>query len=381
MKESQIVYFDNAATTPIDARVVESMLPYFSGNFGNPSSIHAEGRKAKNAIEKSRKTIASIFNAAPSEVFFTSGGTESDNTALISSVYTNSIKNIITSPIEHHAVLHTAQWLENSGKVKVHYVHIDENGNIDFQHLEQLLKLYPHSLVSLMHANNELGNLYDISSIAQVCKEYQCIYHSDTVQTIGHHSFDLQSLDLDFLVGSAHKFHGPKGIGFLYINSKTKINPFLHGGAQERNMRGGTENVYGIIGMTKALEIAYEELDKNEAHILELKKHAIQELTKYVQGIEFNGASADIQKSLNTVINMSIPESDDNDMLLFNLDIKNIAVSGGSACSSGTDIGSHVLKYIKANPRRGHIRLSLSRANTKTELDYFIKSLIQILEK
>ena len=373
------VYFDNAATTPLDTEVWEAMTPHFLESYGNPSSIHSHGRQARSAIEKSRKTIAELLNTSPSEIFFTSGGTEADNMAICSSVNTFGLKHAITSKVEHHAVLHTLENLEKKGKLKLSYVNLDEKGSIDYGHLEELLNQNSRSLVSLMHANNEIGNLSDIDKIGEICHEHQAIFHSDTVQAMGHYTHDLSAGKYDFVVGAAHKFHGPKGSGFLYINSKNKIDPMILGGAQERNMRGGTENVAGIVGIAKALEIAYRDLDDDTKHIQALKSRMINSLTEQIPGVSFNGRSDDPKESLYTVLNVSLPESEDNEMLLFSLDIKKISASGGSACASGTDIGSHVLKALNTDPKRGAVRFSFSKFNTIEEVDYTVNTLAEMV--
>lgn len=375
------IYLDNAATTPMDSEVLDTMLPYMQHNFGNPSSIHSQGRAARAAIEVARKTIAGLLNTSPSEIFFTSGGTEADNTALIGSVNSLGITHAITSDIEHHAVLHCLEDLEKNGRIRLSKVNLDKSGVLEISHLEELLQQNPQSLVSLMHGNNELGNINDLNQIGILCEKYNAIFHSDTVQTVGHYKHDLQQLKVDFIVGSAHKFHGPKGVGFLYIKGKRKINPFIHGGAQERNMRGGTENIYGIIGMAKALEIAYRDMEVHAAHIQKLKTRMTAQLQEQIVGVAFNGDQSDLSKNLYTVLNVSLPASDDNDMLLFNLDINKISASGGSACSSGTDIGSHVLSHLKVNPRRGHVRFSFSRFNTEAEIDYAVNQLVKLVGK
>ena len=371
------VYLDNAATTPVDEHVFETMKPYFNKIFGNPSSIHTHGREAKAAIEKSRKTIADLLNTTPSEIFFTSGGTEADNTAIRCSVETSGIQHCITSRIEHHAVLHTMELLEKQGQIKLSYVNLSEDGHIDYDHLEQLLRQGNKSLVSLMHANNEIANLTDISQVGEMCKEYGAVFHSDTVQTMGHYIHDLQQLHAQCIVGSAHKFHGPKGVGFLYVNREHKINPFIYGGAQERNMRGGTENVCGIIGLTKALEVAYENMEEHRKYIEGLKNRMIASLRQAIPGVDFNGDCTSGEKSLYTILNVCLPESDDNEMLLFNLDISKISASGGSACSSGSNVGSHVLTALKTDPNRGAIRFSFSKYNTKEEIDYTVEKLAE----
>lgn len=375
------VYLDNAATTAIDKEVWEAMSPYFLEFVGNPSSIHSHGREVRSAIEKSRKKIAALLNTSPSEIFFTSGGTEADNTAICSSVETMGIQHAISSKAEHHAVLHTLEALAKKGTIKLSFVNLDKKGNLDMNHLEELLSKNPQSLVSLMHANNEIGNIYDINAIGSLCRDYSAIFHSDTVQSMGHYIHNLSNEIPDFLVGAAHKFHGPKGAGFLYINHRNKLKPLIHGGSQERNMRGGTENIAGIVGLAKALEIAYRDMDADRKYIEGLKKRMIASLKDRIPGVSFNGESENLDKSLYTVLNVSLPESDDNDMLLFGLDIKKISVSGGSACTSGTDIGSHVLTAIGANPKRGAIRFSFSKFTTVEEIDYTIECLSELVNK
>ncbi len=377
----QRYYFDNAATTPLDPQVLEAMLPYLQNNFGNPSSIHAHGREVRSAIEKARKSVANLLNCSTSEIFFTSGGTEADNTAIINSVTKYNIKHAITSKIEHHAVLHTLQSLENQGVLQLSYVDLDEKGHVDLSHLEQLLAANGHTLLSLMHGNNEVGNLLDLEAVSSICKNYNVVFHSDTVQTMGHYKHDLQKIGIDFIVGAAHKFHGPKGVGFLYINGGMKIDPFIHGGSQERNMRGGTENVYGIIGLAKALEIAYSEMESHKIHIEKLKLRLKEGLKAKIPTIAFNGDSENLNKSLYTVLNVSFPPMDEADMLLFNLDINKISASGGSACTSGSNIGSHVLTALGVSSERPSVRFSFSKYNTLEEVDYVIEKVAEIIKK
>jgi cysteine desulfurase len=368
------VYLDNAATTPIDKEVLKSVYEVMESHYGNPSSIHTHGREVRTLIEKARKSVASILHASPSEFFFTSGGTEADNMAIRCSIIDYGIRNVITSVIEHHAVLHSLQDLERSGLIQLNYVNIDERGSVDYQHLEELLDTNERSFVSLMQANNELGTLTDIERVGELCEKYNAIFHCDTVQSMGHYPHDLNKLKVHFLVCAAHKLHGPKGVGFLYINHKIKINPMIFGGSQERNMRGGTENVYGIVGLAKALEIAYAEMEEHHQYIQGLKSYMIDQLRINIPGIEFNGET-DSEKSLYTVLNVSFPEMDMAEMLLFSLDIAGISASGGSACSSGTNIGSHVLNGIQANPNRPAVRFSFSKYNSKEEIDYVIVKL------
>ena len=365
------VYLDNAATTPFDKEVLKAMYQVMETDHGNPSSIHSHGREVRTLIEKARKTVAGLLHASPSEFFFTSGGTEADNMAIRCGIIDYGIKHAITSLIEHHAVLHTLQALEKSGDIRLSYVNIDSKGLIDYNHLEELLSSNERSFVSLMHANNELGTLTDIEAVGELCEKYNAIFHSDTVQTMGHYPHDLSRLKVHFLVCAAHKLHGPKGVGFLYIHHAIKINPMIFGGSQERNMRGGTENVYGIIGLAKSLEIAYEGMEEHHEYIQGLKTYMMKELVKNVPGIEFNGETTP-EKSLYTVLNVSFPEMEMAEMLLFSLDIAGISASGGSACSSGTNIGSHVLNGIHANPDRPAVRFSFSKLNTREEIDYVV---------
>ena len=365
------VYLDNAATTPFDKEVLKAMYQVMETDHGNPSSIHSHGREVRTLIEKARKTVAGLLHASPSEFFFTSGGTEADNMAIRCGIIDYGIKHAITSLIEHHAVLHTLQALEKSGDIRLSYVNIDSKGLIDYKHLEELLSSNERSFVSLMHANNELGTLTDIEAVGELCEKYNAIFHSDTVQTMGHYPHDLSRLKVHFLVCAAHKLHGPKGVGFLYIHHAIKINPMIFGGSQERNMRGGTENVYGIIGLAKSLEIAYEGMEEHHEYIQGLKTYMMEELVKNVPGIEFNGETTP-DKSLYTVLNVSFPEMEMAEMLLFSLDIAGISASGGSACSSGTNIGSHVLNGIHANPDRPAVRFSFSKLNTREEIDYVV---------
>lgn len=356
------------------------MYEVMETQFGNPSSIHSHGREVRTVVEKARKTIAGILNASPSELFFTSGGTEADNMAIRCGIIDHGIKHAITSEIEHHAVIHTLQSLEKAGQISLSYVRIDPKGNVDMAHLGELLQNNQRSFVSLMHANNELGTLTDIEAVGDLCEEYGALYHCDTVQTMGHYRHDLSKLKIHFMVCAAHKLHGPKGVGFLFINHKVKINPLIFGGAQERNMRGGTENVYGIVGLAKSLELAYQHMDEHQSHIQGLKSYMMEQLEQTVPGIAFNGET-DPDKSLYTVLNVSFPEMDMAEMLLFSLDIAGISASGGSACSSGTNIGSHVLNGIKANPDRPAVRFSFSKYNTKDEVDYAVEKIREICKK
>jgi cysteine desulfurase len=361
------IYLDNAATTKIDPEVIRAMLPVLENVHGNPSSIHKDGREARAIIEQCRKDIAAHFNASPSEIFFTSGGTEADNMILRGAVNDLGIERIITSPMEHHAVLHTVEFLKEQG-VELLLVKGNEKGQLDMEELKAILPSDKKTLLSLMHANNEVGNLIPLAKIGALCKEHGVLFHSDTVQTMGHYRFDLEAIHLDFATCSAHKLHGPKGIGFIYIRNTNKLKPMLTGGAQERNMRAGTENIYGIVGLAKSLELAYSHLEEHEAHIREIKGYMIEELKRAIPEVKFNGDCCS-EDSLYTVLNVSFPPTEMNEMFLFNLDIAGISASGGSACSSGTQVGSHVLQALQASPDRPSIRFSFSRYNSKEDID------------
>lgn len=374
------VYLDNAATTPIAKEVVEAMIPVLENGFGNPSSTHFYGRQTKALIETSRRTVAKLLNCQASEIIFTSGGTEADNMALFSSVQLMGVKHIITTTIEHHAVGHTAEAIEKAGLAKVSYVKIDEKGHVDLADLERLLQTGEKTLVSLMHANNEIATLIPIKKISEICRKYNALFHSDTVQTMGHYTFDLADLDIDFITCAAHKFHGPKGIGFLYVNKNVKVEALIHGGAQERGLRGGTENVYGIVGLAKAMELAYEDVQAHQTHVQQLKSYMIEQLKASFDTISFHGET-DPARSLYTVLNVCFPKTDKAGILLFTLDLKGVAVSGGSACSSGAAKGSHVLEGINADMTRPNTRFSFSRYTTKEEIDYALEQIRIVFEK
>jgi cysteine desulfurase len=374
------VYLDNAATTPIAKEVIEAMLPVLENGFGNPSSTHFFGRQTKALIETSRRTIAQLINCKASEIIFTSGGTEADNMALFSSVHLMGVKHIITSTIEHHAVGHTAEAIEKAGLAKISYVKIDEKGQVDLADLERLLQSGEKTLVSLMHANNEIATLIPLKKVSEICRKYNALFHSDTVQTMGHYAFDLADLDIDFITCAAHKIHGPKGIGFLYVNKNVKVEALIHGGAQERGFRGGTENVYGIVGLAKAMELAYEDVAAHQAHVQELKTYMIQQLKASFKTISFHGET-DPERSLYTVLNVCFPKTDKAGMLLFTLELKGVAVSGGSACTSGASKGSHVLEGINADMSRPNARFSFSRYTTKEEIDYALEQVKIVFEK
>ena len=369
------VYLDNAATTPIDKEVLKEMMPLLENNFGNPSSIHSFGRISRSIVEAARKNVSKHLRCSPGEIFFTSGGTEADNMAIRCGMVDLGINHAITSRIEHNAVLHPLEEMSSKGLIKLSYVNLDEKGNIDLFHLEKLLKSNNRSFISLMHANNEIGNLLDIMTVGEMCKTYNAIFHSDTVQTMSHYTFNLSDLPIHFITGAAHKFHGPKGNGFLYINSDISINPLISGGGQERNMRAGTENVYGIAGLSKAMDISYRNLSQHRAHIESLKLHMIRGLKDNIPGVEFNGESENLQNSLYTVLNVLFPKTEIGEMLFYNLDILGIASPAGSACSSGSNLGSHVLKAIGCDMSRPSLRFSFSRYNTAEEIDYTVNQL------
>ena len=376
----QVVYFDNAATTPLDPEVLEAMLPFLGQHYGNPSSLHGPGRQVRAAIENARKTVAHLLGAAPAEIAFTSGGTEADNAAIFGSVRALGLRHAVTSRLEHHAVLHPLQALAQAGDLELSYVRHDAQGRLDLAHLDELLAAHPRGLVSLMHGNNEIGNLNDIGAIGAICARHAAVFHTDTVQTMGHYRHDVRALQNHFLVGSAHKFHGPKGVGFLYTRPGTPAAPLIHGGAQERNVRAGTENVYGIVGLAKALEIAYRDMAAHRAHVQQLKDRFIAKLRAEVAGVRFNGCSADADHSLYTVLSVSLPPSAISEMLLFNLDISKIAASGGSACTSGAQAGSHVLEALGGDPDRATVRFSLSKMNTADEVDYAVAQLAKLYQ-
>ena len=377
-KQVNRIYFDNAATTPLDPVVLEAMMPYFTDKFGNPSSIYSYGRESRLAIENARKSVARILNAHPAEIFFTSGGTESSNTAIAASIHDLGCRHIITSPIEHHATSHTVEHIACQEGVKLSMVKLLDNGHVDLNDLEQLLANSDEKcLVTLMHANNEIGNMIDLHAVGNICKKYGAIFHSDTVQTVGHFPFDLRSTPVHFITGSGHKFHGPKGVGILYINENVRIKPYIHGGAQERNMRAGTENLYGIVGFAKALELATEQYEAQSSYINGLKLYMMEKVKNVVPGITFNGDP--LGRSLYTVLSVSFPKTEKSEMILFALDMNNICVSGGSACTSGADQGSHVIRAINNDPNQVTVRFSFSKHNTKEEIDFVVEKLKEMI--
>ncbi|HTI92246.1 MAG TPA: cysteine desulfurase family protein [Puia sp.] len=372
------IYFDNAATTSLDPQVLEVMMPYLTDKFGNPSSIYSYGRESRLAIENGRKSVAKILNAHPAEIFFTSGGTESSNTAISAAVRDLGCLHIITSPLEHHATLHTVEHLHKRGEAALSFVNLLPNGHIDLEDLEHKLATSAEkTLVSLMHANNEIGNILDIQAVGELCKLYGAIFHSDTVQTVGHFPFDLRNTPVHFITGAGHKFHGPKGVGLLYINENVRISPFIHGGSQERNMRAGTESVYGIVGFARALELATANYEADSSYIKGLKVYMMEQLKKQVKGISFNGDP--LGRSLYTVLSVSFPKTEKSEMLLFNLDINHICASGGSACTSGAEQGSHVIRAINNNPNQVTVRFSFCKHNTREQVETVVTKLRDLI--
>ena len=376
------VYFDNAATTKIRDEVIDNMSIVLKDCFGNPSSTHSYGRSAKSYIETSRKSIAKILNCDPGEIIFNSGGTESDNSILKCAVKDLGVKHIISSKIEHHAITHTLEELKIQG-VNVNYVKLSENGNVDIDNLEYLLSFNDEpKLVTLMYINNEIGNILNVKRVSNLCQKYNSFFHTDAVQAVGHYKIDLKSINIDFLSSAAHKFHGPKGVGFTFINKSTKIKSFICGGPQERGLRAGTESVHNIVGMTKALEIADKNMEQEAKHVLSIKEYMIDNLKKLFPDIHFNGESGDIKNSTYTILNVCLPISNDKAAMLdFNLDLKGIACSRGSACQSGSSEGSHVLNEIQSEEQKKFpsVRFSFSHNNKIEEVDYLIDTLKELI--
>lgn len=374
----QRIYLDNAATTSLDPIVLEAMMPYLTEHFGNPSSIYSYGRETKMAIEKARKSVAKNLNVRPAEIFFTSGGTESSNTAINCAIHNLNCKRIISSTLEHHATLHTVEYFNQFEGIPVDMVKLDEKGRVDLDDLRLLLANSEEKcLVTLMHANNEVGNILPIEKVGALCKEYGAIFHCDTVQTIGHYPLDLKNSGAHFASCAAHKFHGPKGVGMLYINENITAKPMMNGGAQERNMRAGTENLYGIVGLAKALEISLADLEKDREYIYGLKKHMIEKINENFPDASFNGDYDG--DCLYTVLNIGFPYCSKTEMLLMNLDIAGICISGGSACSSGAQKGSHVISAIYPGKNEVPIRFSFAKHNTIEEIDYTIGKIKELI--
>jgi cysteine desulfurase len=375
----QRIYFDNAATTSLAPEVLEAMMPYLTEKFGNPSSIYSYGRETRLAIEQARKSVAKNLGAKPAEIFFTSGGTESSNTVLNAAITDLGCKHIISSPIEHHATLHTVTHLAKLHNLKLSFVQILSNGHIDMDHLTALLAgTKDKTIVSIMHANNEIGNMIDMEAVGQLCKQYQAYFHSDTVQTVGHFPFELSKLPVDFITGAGHKFHGPKGVGILYINENVKISPLVHGGSQERNMRAGTENLYGIVGFAKALELATEKYQEDRTYIQSLKQYLHDQMIAKIPTVSFNGDP--FGRSLYNLLSVNFPKNEKTEMILFNLDMHHVCASGGSACSSGAQQGSHVINALNKGSEIVTVRFSFSKHNTKAEIDQVVTALLTMLK-
>jgi cysteine desulfurase len=375
----QRIYFDNAATTPLAPEVLEAMMPYLTEKFGNPSSIYSYGRETRLAIEQARKSVAKNLGAKPAEIFFTSGGTESSNTVLNAAINDLGCKHIISSPIEHHATLHTVTHLAKLHNLQLSFVQILPNGHIDMDHLATLLAgSTEKTIVTIMHANNEIGTMIDIAAVGQLCKQHHAYFHSDTVQTVGHFPFELSQLPVDFITGAGHKFHGPKGVGILYINENVKISPLVHGGSQERNMRAGTENLYGIVGFAKALELATEKHEEERAYIQSLKQYLHDQLIAKIPSVNFNGDP--FGRSLYNLLSVNFPKNEKTEMILFNLDMHHVCASGGSACSSGAQQGSHVMNALNKGSEIVTVRFSFSKQNTKAEIDQVVTALLTMLD-
>ena len=377
------IYLDNAATTQVRDEVIDTMASVLKSNYGNASSTHGFGRSSKSIIESCRKRIASHFNALASEIIFTSGGTEADNLVLKSAVKDLKVTHLITSKIEHHAVLHTVEQLAIDHNIKVSYVSILSDGSIDYNHLETLLKSSEKTLVSLMHINNEIGTILNLQKVADLCKSNDALFHSDSVQSVGHYHLDLQKIPIDFLAASAHKFHGPKGIGFVFIRKNSGLKPLIHGGMQERGVRAGTESIHDIVGLDASLALSYENLDIETNQVKSLKIYFVEQLKTHIEGVKFNGCCSDFDKSTYTLVNVCLPVSEANaPMFLFQLDLKGIACSKGSACQSGSDKGSHVLTQILSEEdlKKPSIRFSFSIYNTKEEIDSVVETLQTLIK-
>ncbi|MDQ6478926.1 cysteine desulfurase family protein [Dyadobacter sp. LHD-138] len=374
------IYCDSAATTAIDPEVIEAILPYLTTNFGNPSSSHWAGRKVREVIDAARQTVARLLSVTPEEIFFVSGATEANNLALSESIREYGLTHAITSRIEHKAVLEPLLRHEREGDIEISYVKLDKKGNVDLEHLERLLDANPQSLISLMHGNNEIGNLTDIQAISKLAKKYNAAFHTDTTQTIGKVQLNLSEYPVDFLVGSAHKFHGPKGVGFIYINKRHKLKPRILGGGQEGGQRGGTENVIGIAGLAKALEIAYRDFDAVQEKTSALKQRLIAQLENSgIENIGFNGESRSEVKSLGAIANVSFPCLKSGS-LVNSLDQLGIAVSGGSACSNLGNGGSHVIRAIEHEADKENVRFSFSKFNTSEEVDQMVSTILRIYQ-
>lgn len=372
------IYLDNAATTALDPEVIEAILPFLTTHYANPSSAHGAGRRVKDAVERSRHTVAQLLGASPDEIYFTAGATEGINLALSGTIQAYDLNHVITSRIEHKAVLQTLKRHERDGDTETSFVKLDERGNVDLYHLENLLRANPRTLIALMHGNNEIGNVTDIQAIGVLARRYNAVFFTDTTQTMGKVRFDLEEADIDFLVGSAHKFHGPKGVGFVYINKKHRLKPLIYGGGQERGQRGGTENVVGIVGLAEALEVSYRNLETSQNKISKLKQYLVSKLAiSGIGGICYNGESKSIENSVANVLSVSFPCLSTGSIVT-KLDQVGIAVSGGSACSGGA--ASHVIEALANEPGKENVRLSFSKFNTFEELDHVVDAIARIYE-
>ena len=372
------IYLDNAATTALRPEVIAEMVSVLQNEFGNPSSSHSFGRSAKSKLEMARKNIAQHLNVSAQEIIFTSGATEANNWILHNAVLNLKVKRIITSKIEHHAVLHAVEFLQKDQNIQVDFVKIKSDGTVDINHLMELLGEEITTLVSLMHVNNEMGAVLDLAEIVTICKQHNVYFHSDTVQSVGKMKLDLKEIQIDFIVASAHKFHGPKGIGFAFIRKGLAIQPIFHGGEQEKGVRPGTESLHNIVGMAKALQMAYENLEASQNHILEIKNYAVEKLVQFVPEVKFNG---NVKSTFYTILNVRLPfDASKSSMLLFNLDMKGIAVSRGSACQSGSPRPSHVLAEFldESEVAQPSIRISFSYFTTKEEIDTLIEVLTSL---
>ena len=378
------IYLDNAATTKVREEVVSTIVSIIKNEYGNPSSTHSYGRSSKSLIESSRKEIADILNVKSSEIIFTSGGTEGDNMIIRNCVNNLGVSHVITTKIEHHAVTHTIDDLVKSNNIKVSYVKVSESGDVDLNDLEKILKRSNEkSLVTLMHINNEIGNITDIQLVSEICQKYNSLFHSDTVQSVGHYDLDFENIKVDFFVASAHKFHGPKGVGFAFVRKNTNLGSYITGGVQEKGLRAGTESVHNIVGMSEALKISTKNLKSEKEYISELKTYFISEIKRKVKNVKFNGLCEDLNNSTYTLVNVLLPiRREVGGLFMFKLDLKGIACSKGSACQSGSDAGSHVLREIldEQDNKKVSIRFSFSIYNTKEELDFVIDQINDLID-
>ncbi len=376
---SKLIYLDNAATTQVYPEVLEAMIPYFTEHYGNPSSIYSFAGESKRAVDAARNTMAEFLNASTEEIYFTGGGSESDNWALkaTAEAYANKGKHIITSKIEHHAVLHTCEWLEKHG-FEVTYLNVDENGLVDLEELKAAIR--PDTiLISVMFANNEIGTIEPIAEIGKIAKEHGVLFHTDAVQAFGHVPIDVQAMNIDMLSASGHKINGPKGIGLMYIRKGIKIGSFIHGGAQERHRRAGTHNVPGIVGFAKAVELASRDMDKRMKYETELRDYYISRVEKEIPYAKLNG---DRVKRLPNNTNFCFRFIEGESMLIL-LDQKGICASSGSACTSGSLDPSHVLLAIGLPHEIAHgsLRATLSEKTTKEDIDFTVDELKKIIER